>query len=101
MFYIRTTLTIPGAGSAIHIAELEEIDASSCRMLRLIALGPNDAIVGLATPQRTAGAAQAPQEIVPHPDTYNQFEGISAKAINATEFNALWSEAVALFPAFE
>ncbi len=100
MMYIRTTLEIPGAGTAIHVAELEEINAEACRMVRLIALAPNDAVVGLATPHRAVGDAQAPQEIVPHPDTYDQFEDITAEVIDAAQFHALWSEAVALFPAF-
>ena len=43
--YVRTELNVPGVGSAIHMAEMEERDASSCRMVRMIALDPSDAIV--------------------------------------------------------
>lgn len=50
--YVRTTMEVPGVGSAIHIAEMEEVDVNTCTMLRMIALAPNDAVAGAATPSK-------------------------------------------------
>lgn len=50
--HVRTTMTIPQVGVAIHVAELEELSPTTCRMHRLVALAPNDAVVGAATPDR-------------------------------------------------
>ena len=62
--YVRTELNVPGVGSAIHMAEMEERDARSCRMVRMIALDPSDAIVGVATPTSSTGNVDQPQEVV-------------------------------------
>ena len=78
--YVRTELTVPGVGSAIHMAEMEEQDARSCRMVRMIALDPSDAIVGVATPTSSTGNVDQPQEVVPHPDTYDDFPDIRVKS---------------------
>ena len=94
--YVRTELTVPGVGSAIHMAEMEEQDARSCRMVRMIALDPSDAIVGVATPTSSTGNVDQPQ-VVPHPDTYDEFPDISAKYVDQSHFDALWSEATAKF----
>lgn len=95
--YVRTELTVPGVGSAIHMAEMEEQDAPSCRMVRMIALDPSDAIVGVATPTSSTGNVDQPQEVVPHPDTYDEFPDISAHYVDQSHFDALWSEATAKF----
>lgn len=42
--------------------------------------------------------AQLPNEIVPHPDTYDQYPDISATRLEEAEFEGLWSEATTLFP---
>ena len=55
--YVRTELNVPGVGSAIHMAEMEERDARSCRMVRMIALDPSDAIVGVATPSSSTAVS--------------------------------------------
>ena len=91
--YVRTKLNVPGVGSAIHMAEMEEQDTRSCRMVRMIALDPSDAIVGVATPHSSTGNVDQPQEVVPHPDTYDDFPDISAQYIDQSRFDALWSEA--------
>lgn len=96
--FIRTELTVPGAGTAIHIAELEEIDQTTCRMLRIIELAPDESIMGLAGEGRSAGQAPEPMETVPHPDTYDDFPDIDATRLGGDTFEALWSEAVAKFP---
>lgn len=96
--YVRTELTVAGAGTAIHIAELEPIQDGYCRMHRVIEIGPNDVITGAAQGSRKAGMAQLPNEIVPHPDTYDQYPDISATRLEEAEFEGLWSEATTLFP---
>lgn len=96
--YIRTEMSIPGAGDAVHLAELETLDDTLCRLYRMIELGPGDAIVGAATQGRTVGGSQKPNELVPHPDTYHQFPDINAQLLTEAEFEGLWNEARALFP---
>lgn len=96
--HVRTELTVDGAGTAIHIAELEPIDNGFCRMLRVIELGPNDVIMGAAKDGRQSGMAQLPNDVVPHPETYDQFPDITASHLKAEEFEGLWNEATALFP---
>ncbi|GAB3943279.1 hypothetical protein [Corynebacterium tapiri] len=96
--YIRTELTIPGAGVAVHIAELEERDERTCSMLRLIELAPDDTIMGAAGKGKKAGAVTAPNDVVPHPSTYHEYDGLQATHLSEAEFTALWSEAQAKFP---
>ena len=96
--YVRTTLSIPGAGMAIHIAELKELDSQTCEMLRLIALDPNNSIVGAAMGNARHGNIDMPTQQVPHPDTYDQFPDIDAQRLEQQEFEGLWTEAQAIFP---
>ncbi|WP_047263205.1 hypothetical protein [Corynebacterium mustelae] len=96
--FIRLDMTIPGAGSTTHIAELEEIDSSSCRMLRIIELDPHGVIHGGAASGVVAGLAAPPQDIVPHPRNYGDFPDITTTEISETDFNALWAETLAKFP---
>lgn len=95
--YVRTELVIPGAGTAIHIAELEEIDAQMCTMHRMIAMEGGGAIMGIAENGKTTGNVDMPTQTVPHPDTYDQYPDISAEHIEQTEFEGLWTEAKAKF----
>lgn len=95
--FVRTILTVPGAGTAIHIAELEEIDQTSCRMLRIIELAPDESIMGLAGDGRSAGQAPEPVDVVPHPDTYGDFPDIETSRLGDAEFEALWTEALTKF----
>ncbi|MGD7002542.1 hypothetical protein [Corynebacterium halotolerans] len=96
--FVRTELTVDGAGTAIHVAELEPVENGFCRMLRIIELDPNSAITGAAREGRTAGMANEPNALVPHPDTYDQFPDITARHLNEEEFEGLWTEATTLFP---
>lgn len=96
--YVRTTLTIPGAGTAIHVAQLSEIDASTCRMDRLIALTPDHAIAGAASENAVERNIDKPNRRVPHPDSYDNFENIEAEYVSEGDFEALWAEAQAKFP---
>ena len=96
--FLKTVLTVPGVGSAIHVAELAEIDATRCRMLRLIELSPDETIMGVTDGAVTAGLANTPAEVVPHPDTYDNYPDITATRLSKQEFEALWHEAVAKFP---
>ena len=96
--FVRTTLTIPGAGSVVNIAELVELSPHECRMVRMIELTPDHAIVGAFIDGRVIGNANRPLDTVPHPDTYDQFEGIEAERVTADHFEGLWAEARAKFP---
>ncbi len=80
MIYVRTDLTVEGLGQVIHVAELEEAGAQ-CQMLRLIELAPDE----------TVAATSRPDRAVPHPDTYGNYEGITASYLTAAEFEALWA----------
>ncbi|MDK8764218.1 hypothetical protein QP922_10345 [Corynebacterium sp. MSK218] len=95
--YVRTTMTLPEVGTAIHIAEMQEISDSACSMQRMIALAPNDSIVGAATPQASVGNADIPQQVVPHPNTYDEFPDIESEFVSALQFHSLWTEATALY----
>lgn len=96
--YVRTTLTVPGAGTAIHIAQLREMDVDSCKMEKLIALAPNDAIVGAAAGDAVVGDIDKPKRRVPHPNTYDQFDDVDAEYLTEDEFQSLWAEAQAKYP---
>ena len=96
--HVRTTMTIPQVGVAIHVAELEELSPTTCRMHRLVALAHNDAVVGAATPEAAHGDAQIPLSEVPHPNTYDSYEGMEAERLSLEDFEALWAEATARFP---
>lgn len=93
--YVRTELHVPGAGQAVHIAELKELDADTCEMVRIIELDPNDTIMGIAGGDIGAGAPMQPQAQVPHPDTYKDFPDIKATILSSDQFEALWAEGVA------
>ncbi len=99
-FFVRTELTVPGAGSIIHVAELEEIDARMCTMVRIIELDPAETIRGAARAESgvSVGMQNAPNEVVPHPDTYADFPDIDHRVLTESEFEGLWSEAIAKFP---
>ncbi|AZA12417.1 hypothetical protein [Corynebacterium gerontici] len=93
MLYIKTTLTVPGVGSSVHIAELEPLNTQVCKMHRMIEMDPSGTIRGVAQAGTVKGAATMPLQEVPHPDTYEQFEDIEAEHIDAKRFEALWIEA--------
>lgn len=96
--YTQITMTIPQAGQSIHAAELEEIDHNSCSMLRIVELDPEGVVKGAASHNTVVGMFQRPNDVVPHPRTYNSYEDIDALELSPEEFEALWAEAKALFP---
>lgn len=96
--FIRTTLTIPGVGAAVHVAELHPLNAEQCRMARIIEVDPQGNPVGAAMGDRYYGMETPPQEIVPHPDTYSAFPDVSAEPLSAREFQSLWERALGKFP---
>lgn len=96
--YVRIDMTIPGAGSVIHLAELAEIDEATCRMVRIIELDPAGVIRGAATQSAVAGMANKPNDVVPHPDSYADFPDIESRPLEDGEFEGLWAEATAAFP---
>lgn len=97
--YVRVDLKIPGI-TLSHIAELAELNTATCRPLRMIQIGQEDAISGLVDCQQGSrqGVIDAPNKTVPHPDAYADFEDVLATDLSAEEFEALWQEARTLFP---
>lgn len=96
--FIRTDLTVPGAGSLISIAELIEVDATTCTVRRMIELDPSETIMGAFVGGRSVGQINQPQETVPHPDTYSDFPDIEVRHLSADDYEALWTEALTKFP---
>ena len=95
--YVRIHYSAPDlGGELLNIAELEELNPRECTMVRMIELDPSETITGIYTDGKVIGQANEPMSIVPHPDLYAQFEGISATAIAVEEFEALWAEAGSL-----
>jgi hypothetical protein len=98
--HVRIELSIPGAGSVIHVAELAEMDARTCALVRIIELDPTETIRGCANQEKSAGMTNTPNPVVPHPDTYADFPDIEHRELSAEEFEGLWAEAMAAFPDF-
>ncbi|WKD62279.1 hypothetical protein CCICO_11440 [Corynebacterium ciconiae DSM 44920] len=101
--YVRISMAIE-AHAITHVAELEEIDAQQCRMLRVVELkGPASTshheheITGSAALNAQgsfslSGMDAPPNPVVPHPDLYGQFEDIVATPLTAAEFEEYWSQ---------
>ncbi|KQB84679.1 hypothetical protein [Corynebacterium oculi] len=96
--FIRTTLTIPGAGTAVHVAELLPLSEEECRMVRIVEVDPSGNPVGAGIGDRHYGMDTPPQEVVPHPQTYSAFPDISSETLSAGEFQVLWERALQAFP---
>lgn len=88
--YTRLTMTIPGAGKAIHLADLEE-SGSDCLVHRMIALTPDEVIAGAARVDKPgtnaekmhrAGQIDVPKTTVPHPDTYGDYPDITTQHLS-------------------
>lgn len=97
--FIRLHYSVPElGGELLNIAELEEVSATECTMVRMIELDPNETITGIYADGTVIGQANEPMGTVPHPDMYAQFEGITATRLSEAEFEGLWEEARAKFP---
>lgn len=97
--YVRIHYQVPElGGELLNIAELDEISAAECAMLRMIELDPAESITGIFVDGRVIGQANRPLGTVPHPRTYGQLEGITATHLTQDEFEGLWQEARAKFP---
>ena len=97
--YVRIHYEVPElGGQLLNIAELDEISPTQCTMVRMIELDPAETITGAYAEGRVHGQANEPTEVVPHPDAYAQFEGITARTLTPEEFDGLWAEARAKFP---
>lgn len=97
--YVRIHYSVPELGAELlNIAELEEVSAHECTMVRMIELDPSETITGIYVDGRVIGQANQPLGAVPHPDTYDQLDGITAIRLSAPEFEGLWEEARAKFP---
>lgn len=97
--FVRIQYSVPElGGELLNIAELEEISAHECRMLRMIELDPSESITGIYVDGRVIGQANQPMSTVPHPRKYDAMEGITATHLTEEAFEGLWSEARAKFP---
>lgn len=101
---VRTEIEIPGHPTVIHIAEMHELPDSPelCQMVRIIELAgtpEGDIVTGAGViGAQTFDLNNAPNEVVPHPDTYANFPDIKAERISTEEFSGLWLEAGTKFP---
>ena len=94
--FVRIHYTVPElGGELLNIAELEEVSARECTMIRMIELDPAETITGIYVDGRVIGQANQPMGTVPHPRTYDSMEGITATHLSEEEFEGLWSEAQA------
>ena len=97
--FVRIQYSVPElGGELLNIAELEEVSARECTMVRMSELDPSEAITGIYVDGRVIGQANQPMSTVPHPRTYDTMEGITATHLSEEEFEGLWSEARAKFP---
>ena len=96
--FVRIHYNVPElGGELLNIAELEEVSAQECTMIRMIELDPAETITGIYVDGRVIGQANQPMGTVPHPRTYDSMEGITATHLSEEEFEGLWSEARAIF----
>lgn len=94
--FVRIHYKVPElGGELLNIAELEEVSAHECTMVRMIELDPSETITGIYVDGRVIGQANMPMGTVPHPRTYDAMEGITATHLTEAEFEGLWSEAQA------
>lgn len=98
--FVKTVFTAPDGSGLVNAAELEELDnaRTSCRMVRMIELTPDNTIVGAFVDGKTHGSANTPLDVVPHPDKLGDFEDIESHMLEQHDFEGLWAEAQALFP---
>lgn len=96
--FVRIHFQVPEiGGELLNIAELEEVSARECTMVRMMELDPSERITGIYVDGRVIGQANPPMATVPHPDAYDELEGITATRLDSDEFEALWAEAQAKF----
>ena len=94
--FVRIHYNVPElGGELLNIAELEEISAHECTMVRMIELDPAETITGIYVDGRVIGQANQPMGPIPNPRTYDSMEGITSSHLSEDEFEGLWSEAQA------
>lgn len=94
--FVRIHYAVPElGGELLNIAELEELSPTECTMVRMIELDPSETITGIYADGRVIGQANMPMGTVPHPDSYDSFDGITATRLTEEEFEGLWAEAQA------
>lgn len=94
LIYVKTTLTVPGAGAVIHYAELEPIpETQLCRPHRMMEANPAEQVTGIfqREPQRLEGMATMPQQLIPHPDSWSSMPDITSEHVTAEAFEQLWA----------
>ena len=97
LLHIRIDLSLPGA-SISHIAELLPINATECKVRRIVELDSQGKVTGAGTTTMTVGMQAPSLDIVPHPDLYVNYPDIVASPLTESEFAALWSTALKAFP---
>ena len=91
--FVRIHYNVPElGGELLNIAELEEISAHECTMVRMIELDPAETITGIYVDGRVIGQANQPMGTVPHPRTYDSMEGITATHLSEEDVEQLGRE---------
>lgn len=98
LLYVRIDLAGPNATTMSHIAELMPINEAECRIQRIIELNADDTVGGAGIGSMMKYMQLPPQEIVPHPDLYQNFTDITATPITMNEFERFWDAAIVAFP---
>lgn len=98
--YVRLDIEFDGVQGPSHIAELHPVDSGEfCRIGRLLELLDGKAISGGIYGDNVVNMTAVPSRIVPHPDSYGEYEGVVATPMTRDEFEAFWNEAAVMLPA--
>lgn len=90
--FIKIELKDPDVIAPVSIAEMEELDSQSCRVLRLIEQQGDD-FPGFIDHGKVHGDPALPLDTVPHPDSYDDFPDVTATRLSEEEFEVLWLRA--------
>ncbi|AZA14720.1 hypothetical protein ACFPVT_03215 [Corynebacterium choanae] len=100
MIYTKLTMEIPELGTVAHVAELQPMaeNTGMCRMVRLIELSDGEVPSGGWVGGKSRNLATPPQEVVPHPDTFDDFPEVQSEILTGVAFDELWEQIVATYP---
>ncbi|WP_146128903.1 hypothetical protein [Corynebacterium sp. 13CS0277] len=97
--YVRLDTVVDGMAGPAHVAEVVPLpEGPNCTFQRYIEMADGQSITGGKNGGRSVNLMAEPMDVVPHPDTYGDFEGINVTPLTAEEFEALWQEAIMLHP---
>ncbi|WP_075728128.1 hypothetical protein [Corynebacterium aquilae] len=98
--YVRLDINYDGLQGPSHIAELHPVEEGQyCRIGRILELSDGEAISGGLFGEHAVNMTAMPAKIVPHPSTYEEYDGVKATTLSRDEFEAFWSEASVMLPA--